>query len=132
MLKPLSILFVSILFFISVIGISQAGFLTPVKTNKFTDNINKVSSTTYQTKTKNINDITATVIQAVLGVLGIIFIVLMFLSGFKWMTADGNEEQVTKAKTTITNLVIGLVLVLAAFIITYSLSGILSKTLLKQ
>lgn len=132
MLKPISILFVSILFFVLMIGISQASFLTTNKTAEFTNTINNVSSTTYQTKTKSINDITAAVIQTILGVLGIIFIVLMFLSGFKWMTADGNEEQVTKAKTTITNLVIGLVLVLAAFIITYTFSSVLSKTLLKQ
>jgi len=131
MLKSISILFVSVLFFVSAIGISQASFLTTAKTAEFTNAINNVSSTTYQTKTKSINDITAAIIQAVLGILGVIFIILMFLSGFKWMTADGNEEQVNKSKTTIINLIIGLAIVLAAFIITYSLSGILSKALLK-
>jgi hypothetical protein len=54
-------------------------------------------------------------IRAVLSFVGLIFIVLMILAGFKWMTAQGNEEQVTKAKTTIRNSLIGLVIVISAW-----------------
>ena len=60
----------------------------------------------------------ATVIKAVLGLLGIIFIVLLVLAGFNWMTAAGDEEKVTKAKNTIMCAVIGLIIIIAAYAIT--------------
>jgi len=60
----------------------------------------------------------ATIIKAGLGLLGIIFIVLLVLAGFNWMTAAGDEEKVTKAKNTITRAVIGLIIIIAAYAIT--------------
>ena len=67
----------------------------------------------------SIGDIVSKVIQAFLGLLGIIFIILMLYGGYQWMTARGNEEQVNKAKETIQRAVIGLVIVLSAYAITY-------------
>jgi len=65
----------------------------------------------------------ATIIQyaisAFLGLLGIIFIVLIIYAGFNWMTAGGDEEKVTKAKETLTRAVIGLIIIIAAYSITY-------------
>ena len=60
----------------------------------------------------------ATIIKAGLGLLGIIFIILLILAGFNWMTAAGDEEKVTKAKNTITRAVIGLIIIIAAYAIT--------------
>lgn len=59
------------------------------------------------------------VISAFLGLLGIIFIVLIIYAGFNWMTAQGDEEKVTLAKNTLTRAVIGLVIIIAAYSITY-------------
>ncbi|PIX62110.1 hypothetical protein CO057_02300 [Candidatus Uhrbacteria bacterium CG_4_9_14_0_2_um_filter_41_50] len=56
-------------------------------------------------------------IQAVLGVLGIVLLVLMIYSGFLWMTAGGDAEQVKKAKTIMINSVVGLIILLAAYAI---------------
>lgn len=61
----------------------------------------------------------ARVIQIALGLLATIFLILMILSGFRWMTAEGNDEEVKKAKTTIKTTIIGLVIILAAYAITY-------------
>lgn len=110
----------------------QAGFLTDTKTQELNTKLNNISSSTYPTKSQSIEVTIANIIQIVLSFLGVVFVVLMFKAGISWMTADGNEEKVTKAKTTIINLIIGLVLVFAAYIITYSLSSILSGTLLKK
>src|SRR3989339_756824 len=60
----------------------------------------------------------AKIIRAVLGFLGIIVLCLMLYAGFIWMTAGGNEEKVTEAKTLIKNSLIGLVIILSAFAIT--------------
>ena len=51
--------------------------------------------------------------------LGIIFLVLLIIAGFKYMTASGNEEQVKSALKHITQAVIGLVIVLSACGISY-------------
>jgi len=67
----------------------------------------------------SVGSIIAAVISAVLGLLAAIFMVLMVLSGFKWMTASGNEDQVKKAQETIKAAIIGLIIVLAAYAITY-------------
>ena len=45
----------------------------------------------------------------------LIFLILTIYAGFLWMTARGNEEQVTKAKTILKTTLIGLVIVLASF-----------------
>ncbi|MDP2944473.1 MAG: hypothetical protein Q8N57_02785 [bacterium] len=61
----------------------------------------------------------AKIIQIVLGLLAIIFLILTILAGFRWMTAAGNEEEVKKAQATIKATIIGLVIILAAYAITY-------------
>ena len=63
--------------------------------------------------------IVATAIQAFLGLLGVIFLVLLITAGYKWMTASGNEEKITEAKETIWRAVIGLIITVAAYAITY-------------
>ncbi|MFA6194562.1 MAG: hypothetical protein WC719_02335 [Patescibacteria group bacterium] len=59
------------------------------------------------------------IIRIVLGFLGIIFLVLLILAGFRWMVSGGNEEAVKKAQAAIKTAIIGLVIVLAAYSITY-------------
>ena len=71
------------------------------------------------TKSANLANTIATLIQAFLGILGIIFLILIIYSGYNWMTAAGNEEKVTKAKQTLTRAVIGLIIIVCAYAITY-------------
>ena len=63
--------------------------------------------------------IVAIAIKAFLGLLGIIFLVLIIYAGYEWMTAQGDEEKVTKAKDTLSRAVIGLIIIIAAYSITY-------------
>ncbi len=62
--------------------------------------------------------ILGTIIKTVLSLLGIVFLVLMIFSGYQWMTAGGNEDQVTQAKSRIKNAVIGVIIVVMAYAIT--------------
>jgi uncharacterized membrane protein YjgN (DUF898 family) len=62
--------------------------------------------------------IIGTVIKAALGLVGVIFLVLMVYAGVIWMIARGDEAKVAKAKDTIINSVIGLVIVVGAYAIT--------------
>lgn len=58
-------------------------------------------------------------IQILLSFLGVIFLILMIYGGFLWMTARGNENQVTDAKKIIVNSTIGVVIVMMAYAITW-------------
>ncbi len=60
----------------------------------------------------------AKIIRIVLGFLGTIAVILVIYAGFMWMTSNGNEDKVTKAKNILKAAVIGLVIILSAFAIT--------------
>ncbi|MDP3043665.1 MAG: hypothetical protein Q8N21_04670 [bacterium] len=64
-------------------------------------------------------------VNGVLAFLGVIFLMLMIYGGYLWMTAAGNEQQVEKAKGVIKDAVIGLIVVLAAYGITYTIYNFL-------
>ena len=66
------------------------------------------------------------VIAPALSVIGVIFLVLIIYFGFMWMTARGEEKQVTSAKSVMTNAIIGLILTLSAFAITNFIFGALT------
>ncbi|MFA5109653.1 MAG: pilin [Patescibacteria group bacterium] len=65
--------------------------------------------------------IISTAIYAILGLIGVVFMGLVIYGGATWMTAQGNEEKVKKAKGIITSSLIGLVITLSAYAISYFL-----------
>ena len=85
----------------------------------------------YDLNTKPQN-IIAIIIQTALMFLGVIFLILMIYGGYLWMTARGNEEQVTKAKNLISAAIIGLVIVLAAYAISYFIISRLGINTLRE
>ena len=77
-----------------------------------------------------VSAIAGTVVNAFLSVLGIIFIALMLYGGYLWMMARGQEEMVTKAKELIQAAVIGLIIIVAAYAVSYFIfSRIAPRTL---
>lgn len=64
---------------------------------------------------KNIPELVGAIVGVALSFLGIIFFGLIFYSGIRWMTARGNTDTVTEAKTTLESAVIGLIIVLASY-----------------
>ena len=60
----------------------------------------------------------AKIIKIVLGLLGIIFLILIIYAGFVWMTSSGNEEKVGRAKGIMMAAIIGVTIIIAAYIIT--------------
>lgn len=66
-----------------------------------------------------IGGVVATILKTALSILALIFLVLTVMAGFQWMNAGGNEEVVKKAQSSFKNAIIGLVIVLAAYTITY-------------
>ena len=60
-------------------------------------------------------EMAGSVVNIVLGFLGVIAVLIILLGGFKWMTAGGNEDGIGEAKQMISAGVVGLVVILAAF-----------------
>ncbi|MFA6994809.1 MAG: pilin [Patescibacteria group bacterium] len=116
MKKSITILISLIIFFFFTVHISAAQSLLNADTaNNFTSQVGTAADFTQV----SMGTIIAALIQAALGLLAIIFVILIVLSGFRWMTANGNEENVKKAQETLKTAIIGLVIVLAAWSITY-------------
>lgn len=58
------------------------------------------------------------IVKALLSLVGTIFLLLTIYAGILWMTAQGNEEKVSKAKDIVQAAVIGLVITMSAYAIT--------------
>jgi len=64
-----------------------------------------------------------------LGFLGIVFLVLMLYAGFLWMTAQGDDTKVKKAKDMIFQAIIGIIIIVAAYAISnFVLGSLLNAT----
>jgi hypothetical protein len=73
----------------------------------------------------SIPELIATIIRGVLGLLGAVAVAIIVYAGFTYMTAGGNASKTAQATTAITNAVIGLVVIMGAFLIVdYVISAI--------
>lgn len=102
----------------------------PAYAGVLSDTAKQTEKAAYGKETTSETQISTTVgkiINAALSLLGTIFVGLLIYAGFKWMTAGGNEEEITKAKSIITQATIGLVVVIAAFLITQFVIATLAK-----
>lgn len=79
-----------------------------------------------KTTTNFIQTAAGQIIGIVLSFVGVIFLVLMIYAGISWMTAAGNEQQVSKAKDLLINSIIGLVIIFAAYAITVFVGNFVS------
>jgi hypothetical protein len=66
-----------------------------------------------------LSEIVGRIIQVVLSIIGVIFFVLVVYAGYLWMTSRGDESQVEKAQNIIKMAVIGLVITLSAYTVSF-------------
>lgn len=59
--------------------------------------------------------IIGSIINVLLGFLGVVFLIILIYAGFLWMTAAGDKGKVEKAQDMIRQSIIGLVVIIAAF-----------------
>lgn len=80
-------------------------------------------------KNANLPQTIGQIIKALLSIIGIVFMGYVIYAGQLWMTARGNEEQITKAKAIIRGSIIGLLIVMLAYAITaFVVSNVVSST----
>lgn len=72
---------------------------------------------------QTVADLVQTSVSAILGLLAIVFFGLLTYAGVRWMTARGNEEFVTSARTTLETAITGLIIILSAYAITTFIFG---------
>jgi hypothetical protein len=65
--------------------------------------------------TKDIREGVMSIVNVLLGFLGILAIIIILWGGFRWLTSGGNEEKVGEAKKIITAGIIGLVIIFVAY-----------------
>lgn len=68
------------------------------------------------------------ILSLVFSLMGLIFLILIIYAGINWMTAQGNNSQIDKAKNTIVKAIVGLVICLSAYAITYFVMNIFENT----
>lgn len=76
----------------------------------------------YDTTKENVTDYAALVgkiIGAFFSVLGMIFLGYIVYGGWIWMSARGEEQKIVEAKTIMRNAVIGLIILVGSYAITY-------------
>ena len=74
---------------------------------------------------RNPQELAGRVIKSILTILGILAVALIVYAGFLWMTARGEETQLTEAKTILRAAIIGLAIILSAYAITITVLGML-------
>lgn len=57
------------------------------------------------------------IIEILLAIVGLISVLFLIIGGFRYVTSGGNEETTESAKKTITNSIIGIIIVILAFVI---------------
>ncbi|HEX5430008.1 MAG TPA: hypothetical protein VFX17_02955 [Patescibacteria group bacterium] len=57
------------------------------------------------------------VINIILALAGLIAVLILIIGGFRYVTSFGNEEAVGKAKKMIINAIIGIIIIILAFVI---------------
>lgn len=108
-----------------VLSMFSLAFVVAVPTTKaidqgvLTDDLNRVGDVGFKESPSSADLPTriGSLINIVLGILGVILVVIIVYAGFLWMTAGGEKDQVEKAKDWIKNAVIGLILILSAYAI---------------
>lgn len=79
------------------------------------DNVAASTGPYAQANNDTLVSIVGNVVGIALGLIGIVFLGLMLFAGYNWMTAQGDEEKVGKAKSIIIQTIIGIIIIVGAY-----------------
>ncbi len=128
MKKILSIIF-SLLFIFTLVPIVQAGLNDAFGNGSIQEVVGQRAG--FDTSSENdLESSISNIITLVLSFIGIIFLALLIYGGVNWMTAGGNDEKVTQSKKLIKQAIIGIIVVLGAYTITYFILNNLTEIVL--
>ena len=90
-------------------GIANAGVIT--------SGVQSFGSQVYGGTPKPPQVLAALILFSLMGLLGIIAVALIVYAGFLWMTSQGKEDVIKKAKNILISAVIGLLIIFSAYAI---------------
>ncbi len=111
-LKIKNLSFLIILFFILIYPIIVNA------QNPYLERLEGVAAPAYGQTPGSPQDLISLIITIVLGFLGLIFLILIIIGGYQWLTSGGNEEKINHARDRIKHAVIGLIIIMVSYIIT--------------
>jgi archaellum component FlaF (FlaF/FlaG flagellin family) len=122
--KKITFLFISVLIFFGVVYVLLPSSLHAVTLEGRVNEQLKTGAVSagYGEQAVDMRIIVARIISIILGLMGTIFGFLIVLSGYWYLTAQGEEEKVKKAQKTMQAAIIGLFIVVLSFSITYFVS----------
>lgn len=77
--------------------------------------------------TSSPTEVAGNVINIALGFLALVAVALILWAGWQWMTAAGNEDKISSAKSTLIAAAVGLLIIMASWGITLYLFGSLGS-----
>ncbi len=127
----IAILFLFVLFF--VLNVSLKVALAEDNSYGLDSTAKEISAFSGQSISDNfIQTKAGQIIGTLLSFVGVIFLILIIYSGLMWMTAQGNSQQVDKAKDLLVNAVSGIIIVFAAYALTAFMGNFISNQLLNK
>lgn len=97
------------------------------QTGAFQQGVQQTGSQVTMLSQASLPEFAATIVSALLSLLGIVFIILLIYGGFLYMTSQGTEDKIKQAKKLITAAIVGLVIIITAFTISYFVSQALES-----
>lgn len=104
-----------VLMLVMIVPVYAQGFISP------TDNPAAISAATGGTG--SFRQLALTIVNWLLGFLGLIAVVMIIYGGFLYVTAAGNDEKIGKAKKIIMYAIVGIVVILLSFAIVNTVLG---------
>ena len=119
-------------FFLLLFSFSAAVIPCAALTNDPLENLNKTAEITVLDRSAGsqedfVQTLIGRLIGTILSFVGVIFLILTIYAGITWMLARGNDQEVTKAKNLLTDSIIGLIIVFAAYAITVFIGNFVSS-----
>lgn len=76
-----------------------------------------VESAVCKSTSDDANALINTIVNLLIFFIGVVAVIVIIVSGFTFVTSNGNKEQVTKARNTLTYAIVGLVVAILAYAI---------------
>lgn len=121
--KTISILFLLSLFFIVAQPV-KADITDAFKNSRLTGFANNMGYDATASST-TVEGVVGIALKAIFSLLGVIFMIYIIYGGALWMTASGSEERIKEAQTIIKRAIIGLLITVLSYSITYFVVDIL-------
>jgi Na+-driven multidrug efflux pump len=114
---------------LSVVGFSRPALAQTSNLFESQTGLSEIGNRAYGNETPvDVRETASKLIMLILTFIAMIFVVLIVVAGFQYMTAGGNEEKTKAAISLLTNAVIGLFIIMIAWAITRFTIRVLDRT----